>query len=193
MATHITSPCIYQGKIYIETNDLHYLKIEEYMNHYFENESEYCNHPIIRPFHNEDPMLLRAAHSIGMETNEVENHCLFFSIPFDNNCKLKTFEKDILKIMNLIEDFGKCKIKESSSYINVFEVFRVEDPVQYKYMFKRKDVSLSDQSAPKGTKIEQKLVLMKQIYQRDIYVKMKSYLKKSTKENLQFYETLFQS
>ncbi len=153
------SPFIYQGKIYIETNDTIYLKIEEYINHYFENEIEYCNHPIIRPFQD-------------------ENYCLFFSIPFDNNCKLKTFEKDVVKVMNLIEDFGNCKIKESISYINVFEVFRVEDPIQYKYMFKRR---------------EEKLVLMKQIYQRDFYIKMKNYLKKSTKENIQFYETLFQN
>lgn len=151
------SSFIYQGKINIETNDTIYLQIEEKINTYFENEIEYCGFPIIRPYKN-------------------ELQCIYFSIPFDNTCRLETFEKDIIKVMYLIEKFGNCKMKES--YINVFEVFHVEDPVQYKYTIKRK---------------EEKLVLMKQVYKRDLYIKMKNYLKKSTKENLQFYEILFQN
>lgn len=150
------SPFIYQGKIYIENSEIiHDIDIESHINHFFENEVEYCKCPIIK-------------------VDENECHTLRFSIPFDNYCKIEVFEKDIIKVMYLIEKIGNCKIKDF--YINVFEVFHVEDPVQYKYTCKRRD---------------DKLILLKQVYKRDMYIKMKNYLRKSSKENAQFHDTLF--
>ncbi len=145
------SPIQYIGKIFIEgtiPNDIE-KRVLDYSEEY---ETEYCAAPIIRP----------------------ETNMLFFSIPFDNHCKIERFEKEIMKFLSLVELLGGCKVK--GGYINAFELFDVEDPVQYKYLLKEK---------------EGKLSIMKQVFKRDTYVKMKNYLKKSSHENELFYQTLF--
>jgi hypothetical protein len=145
------SPIQYIGKIYIDgmiPNDIE-KKVLDYFEEY---ETEYCAAPIIRP----------------------EKSYLFFSIPFDNHCKIERFEKEIMKFLSLVELLGGFKVK--CGYINAFELFDIEDPVQYKYLLKEKDGKLS---------------IMKQVFKRDAYVTMKNYLKKSTNENELFYQTLF--
>ncbi len=148
------SPYIYQGKIKIVSDDTVYLDIENELNKSFETYHELCNAPIIR-------------------VDKSDNSMLTFSIPFDNYCSLEIFDKEINKLLNLIENIGKLSIE--NGYINVFEIFGVEDPVQYKYVIKRKDNKISI------TKIK---------YCRKIYTKMKNYLKKSSKENLDFFNSL---
>ncbi len=148
------SPIQYIGKILIEgtiPNDIE-KKVLDYFEEY---ETEYCAAPIIRPEKNDKSML-------------------FFSIPFDNHCKIERFEKEIMKFLSLVELLGGFKVK--SGYINAFELFDIEDPVQYKYLLKEKDGKLS---------------IMKQVFKRDAYVKMKNYLKKSSNENELFYHSLF--
>ncbi len=149
-------PLIYQVQIIIQPNGgkNDYLNIEEKMNHYFEEHKELCAYPILRVY-------------------DYMPNIIFLSIPFDNYCKMAIFEKESLKLFALIEELGNCKIV--SGYINLFEVFHVEDPIQCKYLLKRKD---------------EKVILTKQTYKRDIYNKMKNYLRKSTPENSAFLDSL---
>lgn len=152
-----SSPFIYNGKFKIITQSQNedYKDIQNLLNTYFEiNEFELCGHPYIRPYIN-------------------EKDTLFFSIPFDNNCLLQQFEKECIKLSNLIENLGSFKIE--SGYVNAIQIFNIEDPIQYKYIIRRK---------------EDKLTLSKVSYDRNIYSKMKYYLKKSTKENNDFYNSI---
>lgn len=144
---------IYHGKLNIEeTVKDHYKKINEYMEAYYENEVEYCKGAILRP-------------------SQKEYGVITFSIPFDNGCTLQTFEKEILKVLSLVEILGKCVIKDG--YINAFVVFHIEDPIQYKYIVRR----------------NQKLSIVKQTFKRDHYLKMKNHLKKNDST---FYQSIFQ-
>ncbi len=157
------SPFIYNGILNIKSINKKYMHIESLLASYFENnETELCKHPYIRPYMNNN-------------INKIEENKLFFSIPFDNYCSIELFEKECIKLLHLIEHLGELKIK--NGYINAIQIFRIEDPIQYKYIIKIKENT-------------EKLVLSKIVYERNIYNKMKSYLKSSTKENLDFFNSL---
>ncbi len=153
-------PFIYNGLLTIQSITEKYKKIESLLASYFEeNNCELCKHPYIRPYINE---------------NKEEKNKLFFSIPFDNYCSIQLFEKECIKLLYLIEKLGDFKI--ISGYINVVQIFNIEDPIQYKYIIKVKE--------------NEKLALTKVVYDRSIYNKMKNYLKNSNKENLDFFNSL---
>ncbi len=152
----MNSPFIYNGILNIQSITEKYKQIESLLTNYFEeNDYELCKHPYIRPYKN-------------------ENNKLFFSIPFDNYCSIQQFEKECIKLLNLIEKLGDFKIKDG--YINVVQIFNIEEPIQYKYVIKVKD--------------NEKLILSKVVYDRNIYNKMKNYIKNSNKENLDFFNSL---
>ncbi len=133
--------------------------LEEIINNYFQENPVLCGHPLVRPY---------------QEKGFTDT--LFFSIPADNYCKLEVFEKEIIKFLLLVERLGGVHIE--SGYINAFEIYRVEDPNQYKYTLKRTDG---------------KLGLVKSTYERDLYQKMKAYLRGSTPENAAFLKSLTSS
>ncbi len=155
------SPFIYNGILNIQSINEKYIHIESLLATHFEkNEFELCKHPYIRVYtHN----------------NVIEKNKLFFSIPYDNHCSIELFEKECIKLLNLIEKLGEFKIL--NGYINAIQIFGIEDPIQYKYIIKIKEAS-------------EKLVLSKIVYERNIYNKMKSYLKNSNKENADFFSSL---
>ncbi len=154
------SPFIYNGILNIQSINEKYKNIESLLASYFEkNNIELCKHPYVRPYYN---------------GNIEEKNKLFFSIPFDNYCSIELFEKECIKLLHLIEHLGELKIK--NGYINAIQIFRIEDPIQYKYIIKIKE--------------NEKLALSKVIYDRNIYNKMKNFLKNSTVENLDFLNSL---
>lgn len=156
-----SSPFIYNGILNIESINDKYIYIERLVASYFEkNDCELCKHPYIRPY---------------IQHNVIEKNKLFFSIPFDNYCSIELFEKECIKLLHLIEKLGEFKI--INGYINALQIFGIEDPIQYKYIIKIKEAS-------------DKLALSKIIYERNIYNKMKSYLKNSSKENADFLNSL---
>lgn len=156
----MSSPFIYNGILNIQSISEKYKQIESLLSTYFENnDCELCKHPYIRPYKN---------------GNMEEKNKLFFSIPFDNHCSIQQFEKECIKLLHLIEKLGDFKIE--SGYINVVQIFEIEEPIQYKYIIKIKE--------------NEKLALSKLIYDRNIYNKMKNFLKNSTVENLNFFNLL---
>lgn len=155
----MSSPFIYNGLLTIQSISEKYKKIESLLSSYFEeNNIELCAHPYIRPYKNN-----------SMD----EKNKLFFSIPFDNYCSIQLFEKECIKLLHLIEKLGDFKI--TCGYINVVQIFNIEDPIQYKYIIKVKE--------------NEKLALSKIVYDRSIYNKMKHYLKNSNQENLDFFNS----
>lgn len=164
MNTDSDSPFIYNGLLNIQSIDNKYINIESLLRTHFENnDCELCKHPYIRPYKNR---------------NLEEKNKLFFSIPFDNYCSIQQFEKECIKLMNLIEKLGNFKIE--SGYINAIQIFNIEEPIQYKYIIKIKEIN----------GIREKLALSKVVYNRNNYNKMKIYLKNSNKENLNFFNSL---
>ncbi len=154
------SPFIYNGILNIQTIHEKYINIESLLaTHFEDHDFELCAHPYIRPYN---------------KSGIIEKNKLFFSIPFDNYCSIELFEKECIKLLHLIEHLGELKIK--NGYINAIQIFRIEDPIQYKYIIKIKE--------------NEKLALSKVIYDRNIYNKMKNFLKNSTVENLDFLNSL---
>ncbi len=138
-----------------------YIHIESLLaTHFEEHNIELCAHPYIRPYN---------------KNGIIEKNKLFFSIPFDNYCSIELFEKECIKLLHLIEKLGEFKI--INGYINAVQIFGIEEPIQYKYIIKIKEAS-------------NKIVLSKIVYDRNIYNKMKSYLKSSSKENADFFHSL---
>lgn len=163
-----SSPFIYNGLLRIQSISEKYTRIESLLaTHFEDNDCELCKHPYIRPYKNE---------------NLEEKNKLLFSIPFDNYCSIQQFEKECIKLLNLIEKLGDFKIEDG--YINVIQIFNTngvgEELVQYKYIIKLKEIN----------GVREKLVLTKVIYDRNIYNKMKHFLKNSNKENLDFFNSL---
>jgi hypothetical protein len=138
--------------------------LEHIIANYFKENPVLCGHPIIRPY-----------------SQKGFTDTLFFSIPADNYCKLETFEKEIIKFLLLAERFGGIRIE--SGYINAFEMYRMEDPDQYKFVIKRKE-------ADGGESGGGKLSVIKSTYKRDLYQKMKAYLRGSTPENAAFWKSI---
>ncbi len=141
--------------------------LEHIIANYFEENPLLCGHPIVRPY---------------SQKGYIDT--LFFSIPADNYCKLETFEKEIIKFLLLVERLGGIRIE--SGYINAFEMYRMEDPDQYKYVIKRN----VEEGGVSGTVAPGKLSLVKSSYKRDLYHKMKAYLRGSTPENAAFWKSI---
>lgn len=161
-------PIIYVGALkYTETVSIDGKRefLEEIINNYFQDGANpmLCGHPIVRPYQQK-----------GF------TNTLFFSIPADNYCKLETFEKEIIKFLLLVERLGGIHIE--SGYINAFEIYRMEDPDQYKFVIKRKEAEGGGEGG--------KLSLVKSTYKRDLYQKMKAYLRGSTPENAAFWKSI---
>ncbi len=142
--------------------------LEHIIQNYFDDKenSVLCGHPIVRPY-----------------SQKGYTDTLFFSIPADNYCKLETFEKEIIKFLLLVERLGGIRIE--SGYINAFEMYRMEDPDQYKFVIKRREAEGGTGEGAGG-----KLSLIKSSYKRDLYQKMKTYLRGSTPENAAFWKSI---
>jgi hypothetical protein len=153
------SPFIYNGLLYIQSISDKYKQIETLLASYFENNDIELC---------KDPYI-RPYKNGNME----EKNKLFFSIPYDNHCSIEQFEKECIKLLHLIEKLGNFKI--INGYINAIQIFNIEDPIQYKYIIKIKE--------------NEKLALSKVVYDRNIYNKMKNYLKNSNKENVEFFNS----
>lgn len=156
----MSSPFIYNGLLTIQSINEKYKEIESLLASYFEN--------------NDIELCRHPYIRPYINENQEEKNKLFFSIPFDNYCSIQLFEKECIKLLHLIEKLGDFKI--INGYINAVQIFNIEEPVQYKYIIKVKE--------------NEKLVLSKIVYNRSIYNKMKYYLKNSSKENIDFFNSL---
>lgn len=156
----LTSPFIYNGILTIQYISEKYKEIESLLVTYFEN--------------NDVELCKHPYIRPYINENKEEKNKLFFSIPYDNYCSIQQFEKECIKLLHLIEKLGDFKI--THGYINAIQIFNIEDPIQYKYIIKVKE--------------NEKLALTKVVYDRNIYNKMKNYLKNSNKENAEFLQSL---
>ena len=139
-------------------------RVETLLNQYYEeNEDTETLFPILRKYKGE---------------GEGEVDAFIFDIPADWHCSLKTFEKGILRFLRMLEE--KTQTRIIGGFINIVEIYGVEDGKKTKFMIRRK---------PETDKVH----LVKSTIDSSKYFAMVKYLKNSTPENLAFYESLIKS
>jgi hypothetical protein len=149
-----SSPCpIYHGRIDFErVGESAPHQVESLLDQYYEENPDIPFAPILRKYEGEDAFI--------------------FDIPADWHTSLKTFEKQILRWLQKVEELTETKV--IGGFINVFDIYGVEEGKKTKFLIRRAD----------------KIQIVKSIVDPSKYFAMVKYLKNSTPENLAFYESL---